>query len=238
MIPEEAEMLLPALRGHPKVHLLIYAAPVTKSMTVFNSLRYYTVPSMKKRASLPIWLRLEIGIIAGRLYIGFDEYRPLLAWLDLESGSESDDSDPSDEETSSLSGGLKLEEPLAFLMEWLTHNRQTDDISHTPMGFICQRRTLHKDHSFFSTLPALHESSSEDEMAGSKHGAHGADLATDEDDDSSDTSEEDMMMAHDELDDEDELEVDEDGQQEDEDEPQDGVSDKVLSELEALDLDE
>jgi len=228
VIPEEAELLLPALRDHPKVHLLTYAAPVTKGMAIFNSLKYLTVPSMKKRDTLPMWLRLEIGILAGRLYFDFEEYQPLLAWLDVESTQPSSGSDSSSQEASSQAGGLNVEEPLAFLFEWITNHRQTDDISHTPMGFICQRRRLHRDHTFFSTLSLMNESSSEDELIGRKYSATDA---TDEDDDSSDASEEDLIMMDDDDDD------DDDDAQEERVGLEEEVSENVQSAMDTLHLD-
>ncbi|KAK5999276.1 hypothetical protein PT974_01669 [Cladobotryum mycophilum] len=67
---EEADAVLPMLRDMkpPRVWLICYAAPVTKSMQVFNCLNYFTVPSVKQELPFPDWLKIEVGIIAGRLY--------------------------------------------------------------------------------------------------------------------------------------------------------------------------
>ncbi|ROT41910.1 hypothetical protein SODALDRAFT_347045 [Sodiomyces alkalinus F11] len=171
VIPEEAELLLPRLRRmeKPQVWLLSYAAPVTKSMRIFNSFGYFIVPSGKRKFKFPSWLGIEVGVLAGRLYFDYSEYGPLLTWLGVSQGEDggstestsSDDTSVVESESASSTAstsstllspcGLAIKEPLKFLLEWLTHRRQTDDIMHTPMGFICQRRRLPEDHTFFST---------------------------------------------------------------------------------------
>ncbi|RAQ59819.1 hypothetical protein COH20_002093 [Aspergillus flavus] len=49
IIPEEAECLIPTLRTQktPTTHLLVYAAPFTRKMTLFNQLNFYAVPPLK-----------------------------------------------------------------------------------------------------------------------------------------------------------------------------------------------
>ncbi|KAL2761066.1 hypothetical protein ACRALDRAFT_1045793 [Sodiomyces alcalophilus JCM 7366] len=145
VVPEEAELLLRRLRrrGKPRVWLLCYAAPVTKSMQVFNTFTYFTIPSGKTKFNFPSWLAIEIGVLAGRLYFNYSEYASLLDWL----GSDSSTASTSSSLLSTC--GLSIKEPLKFLIEWLMYRRQTDDIMHTPMGYVCQRRVLREDHSFF-----------------------------------------------------------------------------------------
>lgn len=131
----------------PLVWLLCYSAAVTRSMQIFNSLAYYTIPSWTNGRLFPNWLSIEIGIVAGRLWFNYSEYKHLLSWL----GITSDEAEvETSNVTTSTSCGLSIKNSLNFLREWLTYRRQTLDILHTPMGFVCQRRILHKSHSFFS----------------------------------------------------------------------------------------
>ena len=46
---------------------------------------------------------------------------------------------------------IKTRSHLRFLQEWLTVRRQCQDISHTPMGYVCQGWKLRGDHPFFLT---------------------------------------------------------------------------------------
>ncbi|KAF4963149.1 hypothetical protein FSARC_8814 [Fusarium sarcochroum] len=158
IIPEEVELLLPTLRdsGKTGVCLLTYAAPVAKSMRRFNALTYFTMPSPDKSQSFPKWLSIEIGVIAGRLYFDYSEYPSLIAWLGIghETVSAIDLPSRPSQDTVSVTRGLIVEQPLNFLLEWLTHRRQTMDIMHTPMGYVCQGRDLHSGHSFFTSATA------------------------------------------------------------------------------------
>lgn len=152
MIPEEAELLIPIIRsvGDSMVHLFTYAAPVTRKMLHFNRLDYHAIPSFPVDWSPPAWLSFELGILAGRLYFEFSEYRPLLDRI-LGVGN----------------GGVKSNGPLDigardgvqsntdrnmldFLGEWLSLRRQGQDITHTPMGYVCQGWQLRSDHPFFA----------------------------------------------------------------------------------------
>ncbi|RSL92517.1 hypothetical protein CEP52_013761 [Fusarium oligoseptatum] len=145
---EEAELLLPIIRKveKPWVRLIAYAAPVAKSMQVFNTLQYLTIPA--DQDPLPAWVSIEVGIIAGRLYFEYHEYEPLLAWLGVAKASNSEDA---------VRQGLFIHYPLKFLLEWLTYRRQTADILHTPMGYVCQGRALHATHTFFNSTANLRE---------------------------------------------------------------------------------
>jgi hypothetical protein len=146
------------LRGAGKtgVSLLTYAAPVTKSMWLFNTLTYFTMPTREKPPTFPQWLSIEIGILAGRLYFDYSEYASLLAWLgiDRETKSSRDLPNGPSRETVPVARGLFVDQPLKFLLEWLTYRRQTLDIMHTPMGYVCQRRNLDSEHSFFNSATA------------------------------------------------------------------------------------
>ncbi|OJJ73414.1 hypothetical protein ASPBRDRAFT_503222 [Aspergillus brasiliensis CBS 101740] len=141
-IPEEAEELIPILRtcAAPSTHLITYAAPVTRRMLHFEQLDYYTIPPLSSSHDLPSWLSFELGILAGRLYFGYTEYEGITEQLQL--GPEwVDASNPV---------SRVLINKMSFMQEWLGLRRQGQDISHTPMGYICQRRPLRVDHPFFA----------------------------------------------------------------------------------------
>lgn len=133
IIPEEAEELIPILRGIPEpfVHLILYAAPVTRRMLHFNRLNYYSLPSLPAGWTAPSWLAFEIGILAGRLYFEFSEYATLLDHLQ--------------------SKNTKIGTLLDFVQEWLALRRPGQDIAYTAMGCLCQGLPLREDHPFFST---------------------------------------------------------------------------------------
>jgi hypothetical protein len=89
--PEEADQLIPAMQEQPQtslndgsVHLIIYAAPVTRRMLHFNQLDYYAMPVLPTDFKAPVWLRVEMGLFAGRLYLEWDEYYQLLEYLGLD----------------------------------------------------------------------------------------------------------------------------------------------------------
>ncbi|KIV78786.1 hypothetical protein PV11_06396 [Exophiala sideris] len=88
--PEEAEALIPICRKalDKLVHLLTYAAPVTPRMLQFNNLNYYAIPSLPIDWSAPLWLRVQLGIFAGRLYFPFEELPYLRNFLGLEEHSD------------------------------------------------------------------------------------------------------------------------------------------------------
>lgn len=140
IIPEEAEALVPIIRNTSSsvVHLILYAAPVTKKMLRLNHLDYYAIPSFPEGWTPPAWLPFELGILSGRLYFEFSEYSTLLKRLDL------------NDITPTRHTQEYVKRHLSFLYEWLSVRRQGQDISHTPMGYICQGLQLRGDHPFFS----------------------------------------------------------------------------------------
>ncbi|KAH6608878.1 hypothetical protein Trco_002224 [Trichoderma cornu-damae] len=133
IIPEEAELLIPKLqladRYESKVHLIAYAPPVTRAMVPFNHLRYYSLPQIPLEAKFPVWLKMELGILAGRLYTDYDEWQSVASYM----------RDP--RTSASVSP--------AFLLEWLGIRCRAHDVLHTPMGYICLGRTVTEDHPFF-----------------------------------------------------------------------------------------
>ncbi|KAH8589073.1 hypothetical protein B0O99DRAFT_523793 [Bisporella sp. PMI_857] len=147
IISEEAELLIPMIRAarKPMVHLITYAAPVTKNMLHFNGLSYYVLPRLPDGYTAPDWLSIELGIFAGRLYINFPECAPLTNYLQL-----ADKTGTNSPQSCTEHVGISTKNPVDFLLEWLTVCRKGQDIMHTPMGYICQGRPLHESHPFFA----------------------------------------------------------------------------------------
>ncbi|KAK4064684.1 hypothetical protein Trihar35433_8201 [Trichoderma harzianum] len=78
IIPEEAEHLIPKLRrarDEAKIHLIAYTAPIARAMIPFNQLRYYSLPLIPLNATFPAWLKIELGILSGRLYTNYEEWK-------------------------------------------------------------------------------------------------------------------------------------------------------------------
>ncbi|KAI1170580.1 hypothetical protein F4777DRAFT_594856 [Nemania sp. FL0916] len=133
IIPEEAEYMLGFLRDlkdESHVHLLAYAAPVTKSMVQFNELRFYSVPELPDHETIPQQIKIELGILGGRLYLDEGEWEEMEKYV---RGSETDTVEDSDKIAPDLP---------AFLLEWLAMRRNTVDVLHTHMGYICTGRKL------------------------------------------------------------------------------------------------
>ncbi|KAI1002778.1 hypothetical protein K3495_g5425 [Podosphaera aphanis] len=157
IIPEEVETVISILKeGKCAVHLLSYAAPVTRKMLQFNDLSFFNLPPLPPTWQAPNWLRIELGVLSGRLYFDQFEYIPLLEFFAVKeidgkiveinevSGSEAIVGNPRIERKTFVS------KPMLFLQEWLAQRRPGQDFSHTPMGHICQGRPLLPDHPFFS----------------------------------------------------------------------------------------
>ncbi|KAI8634298.1 hypothetical protein F5Y19DRAFT_487754 [Xylariaceae sp. FL1651] len=148
IIPEEAELVIkwfqdekqgrlhrnqPDARSRqPPVHLIAYAAPVTKAMIHFNNLRFYAFPELPQDESFPDDIKVELGILSGRLYIDMNESELLNQYL---KGLKVDGSNISVQMSDNLAG---------FLLDWLTLRRKTVDVMHTHMGLICSGRELNE----------------------------------------------------------------------------------------------
>ncbi|OGM50946.1 hypothetical protein ABOM_000731 [Aspergillus bombycis] len=141
--PEEAEELIPILRTTPapSMHLITYAAPVMKRMLHFDHLDYYAIPAFPAPWAIPDWLSLEVGIFAGKLYFAYTDYAYLVQKMQPGPGAQNSNGILSTRRTAQSS----------FLEEWLVLRRQGQDISHTPMGYLCMNRSLSIDHPFFAT---------------------------------------------------------------------------------------
>ncbi|KAF9870445.1 hypothetical protein CkaCkLH20_12112 [Colletotrichum karsti] len=168
IIPEEAEMLLPLMRSkafRPATHLLTYSAPVTRKMLHFGELNFYSIPLLPEDWKAPMWLKIELGLYAGRLYFEWDEYAHICNLLGIDEDSslecldECSDEGPTEDQTdgpnqtanraaASSSTGL-TSRPLTFLQEWLAARRRGQDFVSTPMGFVAQGKPLQASHPFF-----------------------------------------------------------------------------------------
>jgi hypothetical protein len=156
IIPEEAEVLIPIIRSMETacVHLILYAAPFTKRMLQFNRLNFYAIPCLPEGWDAPLWLRFEIGILAGRLYFELDEYEDLLERLHVQP-----EGNPQ----------ASKDTTLLFVQEWLALRRHGQDISHTPMGYVCQGWRIRHDHPFFSTTHKADENNATELFSSAKH---------------------------------------------------------------------
>ncbi|KNG50865.1 hypothetical protein TW65_01843 [Stemphylium lycopersici] len=190
--PEEADEILPIVRdshlfqASGKVHLIAYAAPATRRMLHFNKLDYYATPSLPADFQAPVWLRVELGLFAGRLYIEWDEYYELLGYLGL------------GEDLSQHLDKLPFaKKPLSFLHEWISLRRKGQDFEHTPMGFVTSGKPLTENHPFFRVL------SGEDDPSLRPHVARHApdNFGENQEDDGDDHDDEEFVPAIDHVDD-------------------------------------
>ncbi|KAF7562130.1 hypothetical protein G7046_g2016 [Stylonectria norvegica] len=180
IIPEEADALIPMMRNRRKLmqtHLLIYSAPITRKMLEFNDLTYYSIPPLSPQWKAPEWLRLELGIFAGRLYFDWSEYESTCTLLGIEEGASEEieaaiammdgtaDGDLPEsltEEKAPQPDPHKLaQRPLTFMQEWLAIRRRGQDFEHTPMGFVSQGKSLHQGHVFFDQMDKEHTGQNE-----------------------------------------------------------------------------
>jgi hypothetical protein len=60
---------------------MAYAAPVAKTMSTFNSLRYYSHPALPAGHVFPDWFCVKSGVLAGRLYTDFGKCEMLATFL-------------------------------------------------------------------------------------------------------------------------------------------------------------
>lgn len=142
--------LIKASKTSP-THLLVYAAPFAKSMLHFNSLDFYAYPTLPENHRFPSTLKIELGLLSGRLFFTYEEYTEILRYF---GHNETGHNDPN-KNTESLST-IPPEKPrtqennfLIFLQQWLTMTRKGREFSHTPMGYVCQNRRLDRNHALF-----------------------------------------------------------------------------------------
>ena len=168
VIPEEAEMILRMMRAHethPDIHLITYASPVTRKMREFNRLEFFSTPQLPRNWKAPQWLKIGLGLLAGRLHFEWEEYEALceafavhensIPMMDgAEDNDEPDVEDQGENAETRMAKGFSTR-PLLFLQEWLALRRQGQDFSHTPMGFLTQDKPLHAEHPLFSEAKAV-----------------------------------------------------------------------------------
>lgn len=145
IIPEELELLISDIRMSRCTQLVAYAAPVTRSMLDFSSLNFFAFPPLPGENKIPTWLPIELGILAGRLYMTYDEAMDMTRYL----GQHIDDDDELNDEVKKEEIGQFCANPTSFLLEWLPLRRTAQDVLHTPAAYVCQGRTLRPGHSFF-----------------------------------------------------------------------------------------
>ncbi|KAF9634247.1 hypothetical protein BFW01_g5142 [Lasiodiplodia theobromae] len=145
--PEEAEDIISSKGSnkHAMTHLVAYAAPITRRMSHFNRLDYYAVPSTPVNYKMPQWLITHLGMFAGRLYFGFEEYEAITTFIQ---GNQQSDGRPGDQDLALPSIASNL---IVFLQEWITVRRKGQEFTHTPMGYVCDGKLLSAQHPFFST---------------------------------------------------------------------------------------
>ncbi|KAL8728585.1 MAG: hypothetical protein Q9166_005318 [cf. Caloplaca sp. 2 TL-2023] len=146
----EADVLIPIIRDTlpPITHLISYAAPITKSMMIFDDLNFFSIPQLPHNWRAPAWLVRDLGIFAGRTYFDYDSQYPAVcealglsqpmtrtADLDREMPFSTGDDGPAEPFSPS---------PLLFIQDWLAIRRKGQDFSQTMMGEICQGRRLDK----------------------------------------------------------------------------------------------
>ncbi|KIW30929.1 uncharacterized protein PV07_02620 [Cladophialophora immunda] len=157
--PEEAAELIPLCRAAPQqvVHLLTYAAPVTLKMLQFNDLNYYSVPPLL--GSTPVVK--NPGLSSDDASPSQDDPATTMHASSLECSDAQDD----DHQTVEMLDSTEPDNPactkavrtarlremrmLTFLHSWLGTRGRGQDFAHTPMGYVCDRKQLAQDHSFF-----------------------------------------------------------------------------------------
>lgn len=122
-------------------------------MLHFDHLSYYVIPPFPDKYVVPSWLSAELGLFAGRLYMNWPEYTVMKDYLGLED-PDTIATNHSAEAGPSSHNEILTQDPTNFLLDWLTLRRKGQDIMHTPMGFICQGRSLSESHPFFAVRGA------------------------------------------------------------------------------------
>lgn len=158
----EADTVLPLIReAKPALTCLIsYAAPVTRAMLIFDTLKLYSVPALPADWRAPTWLVRDLGIFAGRLYFDFDhQAHAVYQALGLPPPASTSQDLPVELTEMDLwyelpFGDARQEtkrepfsnNPLLFMQEWLAVRRKGQDFSQSMVGeLICGRRLVLKD---------------------------------------------------------------------------------------------
>ncbi len=151
--PHEAEVLLPVLRDkRPEcTNLIVYSAPVTRSMLLFDDLKFHSIPRLPDDWCAPSWLVRDLRIFAGGLFFRFKEYNAFCEHLGMRSltSAVNTTTKPLENEIKEKPKESFTKDPQVFLRKWLNIRRKGQDFSSTPMGYLCQGKTLSIDHPFF-----------------------------------------------------------------------------------------
>lgn len=153
-----------------------------------SNLDFCAEPSLPTGWQAPAWLRIELGIFAGRLYFEYSEYKNLCVYFGIkEAGTKVEEGadDSSDGAVEDLADQPQMawaalpqlpkaftKKPLTFLREWLALRRKGHDFTHTPMGYLCQGKPLLESHPFFTKIEDKDVQSKESENMG-KEGENG-----------------------------------------------------------------
>lgn len=104
---------------------------------------------------MPSWLSIEIGIMAGRLYLPYDHFTQLRCCLKVDERVEPlvmmDDAHRSRKRILPNFGILNPQSLSKFLTEWISYRSRSSDIMHTPMGYLIENRELPENHPFFTS---------------------------------------------------------------------------------------
>ena len=154
----EADAVLPLIRDRKpaSTYLITYAAPVTRSMLAFDTLRLYTVPRLPAHWQAPTWLVRDLGIFAGRLYFDFrDQAHAVYQSLGLPPPASSEEHMPVELTEVDLWHELPFgdqrqdpkevpfcKNPLLFMQEWLAIRRKGQDFSQSMVGQLVRGRRL------------------------------------------------------------------------------------------------
>jgi hypothetical protein len=138
-------------------------------MLHFNNLDYCAVPALPQDFKAPTWLKVELGVIAGRLYFDFEEYTTIKTFLGIADSDDNNDEDDVNSDNMALNGSAsKLSEanaqnaerkkirnnlftcrPISFMVELLAALRKECDIAATPMAYVLSGKPLTANHPFF-----------------------------------------------------------------------------------------
>ena len=129
------------LQEKSKIHMMTYAALVTKNMMHFNELLYYVISSLFIDYVILDWLSIELEIFVDRLYMNFAECTVLKKYLRLKDNFNLQNS-------SEHIDDILIKDSINFLLNWLTLRRKKYDIMHTLMNYVCQERLLYSNHFF------------------------------------------------------------------------------------------
>ena len=146
----EADAVVPLIRDRipASTYLITYAAPATRAMLAFDTLRLYTVPRLPTHWRAPAWLVRDLGIFAGRLYFDLNDQShavyqalglPPPASANVDLPVELTEMDlwhelPFGEPQQESKEGPFCENPLLFMQEWLAIRRKGQDFSQSMVG--------------------------------------------------------------------------------------------------------